>query len=243
MAAAGLVVAGVPVAGAQFVSATTTPVVSWHFAASWVTAGVAPSLTYKVTSMPSHGHVDVQRASGTSWLALAHLTPSSTGTGSYRPSPVALGRYTYRLVVRNSSGKALTSTSHLLLSFGTVGLGAVMGRAAHTVSLGSTSYSYVWSETGWATKAVLFLPRTSCRSMRLTMGYVAPAARAANTATVATLTLSQMGSNKTVNVNTGTVSALSTSVTGGALQVELTNAPGSSYGNGTASCWTKNGRY
>lgn len=242
-AAAALAVAAVPVAGAHFASASATPAVAWHFASASVTAGVAPSLTYTVTAMPYHGRVDVQRQSGTSWLVLAHLTPSSRGTGSYRPPGVPLGRYTYRLVVRNSSGKAVAATAHVLLSYGTVGLAAVMGRTAQTAPVGSASYSYVWGETGWAGKAELFLPRTSCRSMRLTMGYVAPASSAANTATIATLTLSERGINKTANVTSGSVGVLSSALTGQALQIGLANAPGSLYGNGTASCWTKNGRY
>lgn len=240
-------VAAVAMVGPQSASASASasakPTVAWHFAASSVTAGARPLLTYKVARPPRHGYVDVQRAHGRSWILLAHLRLSATGRGTYRARGVPLGKYTYRLVVRNSKGKSLSSTAHTLLSYGPVGLGAVMARSPRTASVGARRYSYVWAEAGWANKAELFLSRTSCRSISFTMAYTAPATAADKTATIATLTLSQRGTNKTANVKSGTVGTLSSSLTGKALQLELSNAPGNSYGNGTASCWTKNGRF
>ncbi|MDQ1686056.1 MAG: hypothetical protein QOC82_2793, partial [Frankiaceae bacterium] len=74
-----------------------------------------------------------------------------------------------------------------------------------------------------------------------TLGYVAGSS-VPNTASLATLVVIQRSGSHAVNVLTNHVGRLTTLLAAGPVQIAVENAPGMSYGNAAASCWSHNGR-
>jgi hypothetical protein len=133
---------------------------------------------------------------------------------------------------------AASASAH---AYRNVPLAALLRSRSVHGSIAGRPYTYAWSAAGWDRHTVLFLGKTSCRSLTATMGYVAPK-QAQGAATVATLVVLQRSGSTSVNVNSGTVGRLRARLTGAAFELVLENAPGTAYGNGVARCSTKNGR-
>ena len=228
--------------------ATTTPSVTWSFRPTSLTSGQHPYIAYTERSMSTGQRLLVQRVSSNRWVTLAQLHPKANGTGSYLGAAVSQGRYQFRLIIVNASSRGIASQARILYVYGTVPFSKLAPtQAASIVQVGGKSFTYVWHEASWERATVLTLASTTCRSMSMSMAYLAaPSGTAANgqsTADLATLqVLQSTPSADTANVASGTTAGINVHIRGAQLVVAVSNVRGDAYGNGSASCWSSNGR-
>jgi hypothetical protein len=215
------------------------PRVTGDLVQSDLSAGLRPQLRYDVSGAPHHSDLVIQSSTGAGWKTAARLSLPAHSSGRWTGPDARRGRYRYRLQVDQGSDTLATSPVLTLYVYGIIPLSAVLGTQVASVTIGGHSFSYAWKAAGWESDTIAQIAATSCRSLQLTMAYTQRAA--ANVADVATLLVIQQTRTATGNVTAGTIGTLKANLTG-AFEIALQNAPGSAYGNGTASCWSSDGR-
>jgi hypothetical protein len=152
-----------------------------------------------------------------------------------------MGMLVYRVLAESSTGQELsTAALPAVTSYGQVSLGDIVGSPPSTTTVGGAPFNYVWSASDWDRQTVWAIEQSSCRSLNLVAGYIAPAGPA-NVATTATVDIIQLDGTNAVNVPTNSTNTVAATLTDASFEIALENAVGTAYINGSASCWTANG--
>ena len=242
MLATGLLaVALFGLAGLEFASAaaTTKPSVTWSFSQTAINAGSRPTLGFVV----HEGVGDlaaVQLLANHQWQTLSRVHPNASGSGRWVGERSRQGRFRYRVVLLKAGHVIAVGAPERLYVYAEVPLGNLLGAKERSTVLRQQTYDYVWTASAWSRDTIFFLGSPTCRSLKLTMAYLAPSSTTA-VANVATLVVIQRNSSSRINVSSGDIGSLSVNLAG-AFEIALENAPGRSYGNGHADCWSSNGR-
>jgi hypothetical protein len=224
--------------GFESAAATTKPSVTWGFRENAISAGARPTLSF--TAHAAVGDLAaVQVLVGHTWQTLNRVQPTASGSGRWVGKRSRQGRFRYRVVLLKGGLVVAVAAPARLYVYAEVPLGNLFGAKERSVVLKQQTYRYVWTVSAWSRDTIFFLGSPTCRSLKLTMAYSAPSSTTA-VANVATLVVIQRNSSSRINVSSGDIGSLSVNLAG-AFEVALENAPGTSYGNGHADCWSSNG--
>ena len=126
-----------------------------------INAGEFATLLYTTSNAPKGSRIVLQQGvkSGktTSWIQRGVPSTLLDGIMSVQPP---FGRDLYRLVIKDSHGKVLASTSHTIDAYGLFTFGALAGRTTQTGTsrVNGASFTYYFND------AIAFA-RTSCRQL------------------------------------------------------------------------------
>jgi hypothetical protein len=220
-------------------AATTKPSVTWRFSQTTINVGTRPTLGF-VAHEGLGDLAAVQLLASHHWQTLSRVHPNASGAGRWVGERSRQGRFRYRVVLLKGGRVVAVGAPARLYVYAEVPLANLLGAKERSVVLKQKTYRYVWTASAWSRDTILFMGSPTCRSLKLTMAYLAPSSTTA-VANVATLVVIQRNSSSRINVSSGDIGSLSVNLTG-AFEIALENAPGTSYGNGHADCWSSNGR-
>jgi hypothetical protein len=230
---------GLVALGFESAAAATKPSVTWGFRENAISAGARPTLSF--TALAAVGDLAaVQVLVGHTWQTLSRVQPAASGSGRWVGKRSRQGRFRYRVVLLKGGHAVAVGAPARLYVYAEVPLANLLSAKERSVVLKQKTYRYVWTASAWSRYTIFFLGSPTCRSLKLTMAYLAPSSTTA-VANVATLVVIQRNSSSRINVSSGDIGSLSVNLAG-AFEIALENAPGRSYGNGHADCWSSNGR-
>jgi hypothetical protein len=121
-------------------------------------------------------------------------------------------------------------------SYRSVSLAALMHASEHTSPFDGRSLRYAWTAADWDRHTVAFVDRSGCRSISASIAYTQPGAAASEPVTATLVIIQRNRPLTSVNVRSGGIATLRATLHPGPFELAVENAPGTAYGDGSASC-------
>jgi len=239
LAATSLVTASLTVAGPS--SAAPAPRLHWKLSKRAASPGGYIRVSFTLHNPPQDGSVVLQRARvgrryATIEPTLSGYTAGIESTGNATIIAPSIGRYDYRVVVRNARKHAVVVSSPVLVSvYAPIGLAKFLGTTGKYVKVAGTRFYYAASG---ASGTIASIPTRTCRSVTLVGAYAdgAPAGSAGR------VELDEAGGGNSFAVTgTQTVAEAHYALTPGTATLVATSNGDPIYVAGSLSCWSSSG--
>jgi len=235
------------------IALASRPTVQFRFVHESVEMGEPAAITYRAQHVPGGSRLVFQRQVGTAqvWRTILALSPHATTANL---PPVSQGQHTLRLALISRGGRSIATVVHSLKVYGPVPLATLLGERTETVDIGGTLFRYVAGLSGFfrgyigsqcgdvasPNCEVFKLVGSTCRSLALQVATQTDA----NDATPPSVTIaSERADPVNIQVPLNASTEVHAAIVG---DVEVTyalqGARGGLYFNGSANCYTPNGK-
>jgi len=218
--------------------------ITWSLRSTHVAAGQKIGYTVDSTNLKPLSAVLLQKQVGTTWEILARPKPDAKVSGTIAGDP--MGRYYYRVIAMANHSAYLITKTLTVFSYATVGMDTLCAVVykkcpTHTVDVNGKTFTYVFKATapvgGYGhARTVLAFGGTSCRQLATRFAVVGKP--------VGSLGVVQPKLvDQYATIAGGTIGSLTVALDGYPWHLNIWGPGGQLiYVNGSASCWTSNGR-